>query len=99
MSPKPKNPLSFVEDLTREELTQLSVYTQFARNRLSERDISVGELKRKFLAGEKTDRPPLLLGDFPFRLMKPSHLAAWPCRSFCTPRSKRIFARRTSPSS
>jgi uroporphyrinogen-III decarboxylase len=69
MAHMPKNPISFETELTREQLNELSLYTQFARTRLMERDISVAELKRKFLAGEKPDRPPLLLADFPSRLI------------------------------
>ncbi len=66
---KSLNPINFEKDLNHEQLLELDIYTQIARNRLMEREISIAELKRKFLVGEQMDMPPLLISDFPNRLI------------------------------
>ncbi len=63
------NPLDFERDLDPAELRELELYTQLARTRLLERDSSIADCKQAFFAGEKLDRPPLLIPDFPARLV------------------------------
>ncbi len=69
MNVKGSNPLDFERDLPVEELRELALYTQWARQRLSERSVSIAERKQAFFNEEKLDRPPLLIADFPARLI------------------------------
>lgn len=63
------NPLDFERDLDPAELRELELYTQFARKRLEEREESIANLKTAWLAGHPVSRPPLMIPDFPPRLI------------------------------
>jgi uroporphyrinogen-III decarboxylase len=63
------NPLDFERDLDRTTLCELEVLTRMARTRLEEREISIGKLKTSWLAGEGVPRPPLMIPDYPPRLV------------------------------
>src|SRR6266496_3033110 len=63
------NPTDFALNLNRELKEELAVYTQFARQRLLERETSIAEQKMAFFHGEKTVQAPLLIADFPARLI------------------------------
>ncbi|MEW6403807.1 MAG: uroporphyrinogen decarboxylase family protein [Chloroflexota bacterium] len=63
------NPRDWERDLGSAELRELELYTQWARRRLLERDVSIKDLKRAFFANESLPQPPLLIPDFPARLV------------------------------
>ncbi|MBN1536151.1 MAG: hypothetical protein JW908_05415 [Anaerolineales bacterium] len=63
------NPLDFTCDLDELKQVEMDIYTQIARRRLLERPTSIAELKKGLFEGETQTRPPLLIADFPSRLI------------------------------
>ena len=64
------NPHDFERDLDAMTLRELEVFTLLARSRLEERDISIGELKTTFFAGEPVPRPPVMIPVYPPSIIK-----------------------------
>lgn len=63
------NPLDFTCDVDDMKQVEMETYTQMARRRLLERQTSIAESKKIFFEGKTQTRPPLLIADFPSRLI------------------------------
>ncbi len=63
------NPLNFRRDLDSNVLHDLEIFTLMARKRLEERDINISELKKSWLEGKSVPKPPLMIPDYPPRLI------------------------------